>query len=351
MSLERILVVYNEPILPETHPDYVSEVEVLDNVEAVIELVGEAGYAVERLGITSDPQALIDGVRSHRPDAIVNLFEGTADNNASEMYAAGIFEWLGVPYTGCPFPTLMLARSKHMAKRLFQGDGLPTAPFLVFEPGQAPITDCPLNFPVIVKPAQQDASVGVEQKSVVTNLASLNARVAYLTEQFGQTVIVEEFIFGRELTVALVEMPDLRLLPGTEVVFPNGGPGYWPILSYDAKWTKGSTEYETTDYHFKAELTADLAAQIEHSAKRAFRLLGCRDYARVDFRIRESDNKPLILELNPNPDFAPDRALSNNLWAAGLTHTEFTLQMVRNALARGKAGRTGRYSSLDRAAS
>ena len=351
MSLERILVVYNEPVLPETHPDYISEVEVLDNVEAVLEVIGEAGYAVDRLGITSDPQALIEGVRGYAPDAIVNLFEGTADNNATEMYAAGILEWLGVPYTGCPFPTLLLARSKHMAKRLFQGEGLPTAPFLVFEPGQEPLAECPLKFPVIVKPAQQDASVGVDQLSVATDLAGLNDRVLFLTEQFGQPVIVEEFIFGRELTVALVEMPDLRLLPGTEVVFPVGGPGYWPILSYDAKWTKGSTEYETTDYHFKAELSGELAVQIEQSAKRAFRLLGCRDYARVDFRIRTGDNKPFILELNPNPDFAPDRALSNNLWAAGLTHTEFTLQIVRNALARGKVARTSRYTSLDRQAS
>ena len=266
------------------------------------------------------------------------------------MYAAGILEWLGVPYTGCPFPTLLLARSKHMAKRLFQGEGLPTAPFLVFEPGHPPLAECPLTFPVIVKPAQQDASVGVDQRSVATDLAGLNARVLFLTEQFGQPVIVEEFIFGRELTVALVEMPDLRLLPGTEVVFPEAGPGYWPILSYDAKWTKGSAEYETTDYHFKTELSGELGAEIEQSAKRAFRLLGCRDYARVDFRIREGDNKPFILELNPNPDFAPDRALSNNLWAAGLTHGEFTLQIVRNALARGKAGRTSRYISLDRQA-
>src|SRR3569623_1892619 len=168
----------------------------------------------------------------------------------------------------------------HMAKRLFLGEGLPTAPFFVFEPGQTPLAECPLKFPVIVKPAQQDASGGIGQQSVATDLDGLNDRVLYLTEQFGQPAIVEEFIFGRELTVALVEMPDLRLLPGTEVVFPQAGPGYWPLLSYDAKWTKGSAEYETTDYHFKAELSPELAAEIERSAKRTFRLLGARAYAR-----------------------------------------------------------------------
>ena len=77
---------------------------------------------------------------------------------------------------------------------------------------------------------------------------------------------------------------------------------------------------------------------------RAFRLLGCRDYARVDFRIRKGDDQPIVLELNPNPDFAPDRALANNLWAGGLSHTEFTVQLARNALARKGAASAARYA-------
>ncbi len=339
MTRERVLVLYNEPVLPEDHPDYISEIEVLDNVEAVQEVLLAAGFDASAFPAASDPQHLIDGLRQARPDAVVNLFEGTADNNATELYAAGVLEWLGIPYTGCPFQTLVLARSKHLAKRLFLAEGLPTAPFFVVEAGL--VKDCPLTFPVIVKPAQQDASVGVEQKSVATNLTELNARVQFLLEQFGQPVIVEEFIFGRELTVALAEMPDLRMLPGTEVIFPEAGPDYWPILSYDAKWSKESHEYNATDYHFKAELSPELSAKIDDCARRAFRLLGCRDYARVDFRIR--GEQPYVLELNPNPDFAPDRAFANNLWAAGLSHAEFTVQMVRNALARGGSQVAPRY--------
>ncbi len=338
---ERILVLYNDPVLPEDHPDYTSEVEVMDNVLAVSEALARAGFEVDQLGATSDPQFLLSELRQRRPDAVVNLFEGTPDNNASELYAAGLLEWLGISYTGCPFQTLVLARSKHLAKRLFLAEGIPTAPFFVAE--HAPLSHCPLTFPVIIKPAQQDASVGVDQNSVATDLEGLNRRVGYLIEQFGGPVLVEEFIFGRELTVALVEMPDLRLLPGTEVVFPEPGPGYWPILSYDAKWKRGSMEFEATDYHFKANLPPELAAQIEAHARKAFRLLGCRDYARVDFRIRGSDGQPFVLELNPNPDFAPDRALANNLWAGGLTHDEFTAQIVRNALARRNQAPPERY--------
>src|SRR5687768_13671952 len=131
MSRQRVLILYNEPVLPEDHPDWMAEVEVLDNVEAVEQVLSEAGFSVTTFGATSDPQHLLDGLRQQQPDVVVNLFEGTADNNASEMYAAGLLEWLGVPYTGCPFHTLVVARSKHLAKRLFQAEGLPTAPFLV----------------------------------------------------------------------------------------------------------------------------------------------------------------------------------------------------------------------------
>jgi D-alanine-D-alanine ligase len=133
--------------------------------------------------------------------------------------------------------------------------------------------------------------------------------------------------------MALVAMPELRALPMTEVVFLENQPGYWPILSYDAKWSKTSVEYNITDYHFGAQIAPELAGRMEAMARKAFRLLGARDYARVDFRVRGDEF--FLLELNPNPDFAPDRALANNLWAAGITHAEFVRQMVRNALTRG----------------
>jgi D-alanine-D-alanine ligase len=338
---ERIVILYNEPVLPEEHPDYLCEAAVLHNVEAVQNALVAAGYEVARLGVSNDPQKLLGGLRDHKPDAVVNLFEGTADNNASELYACGLLEWLNVPYTGCPFHTLVLARSKHLAKRLFLAEGLPTAPFFVVETG--PVSACPINFPVILKPAQQDASVGVEQSSVATNLDELNRRATYLLEQFGGPVLVEEFIVGREVTVALVEMPDLRLLPATEAVFPDAGPGYWPILTYEAKWVQGSAEFDTTAYHFNAQMTPELAELVHDSARKAFRLLGCRDYARVDFRIRAGDGQPFILELNPNPDFTPDCALANNLEAAGIDHATFAVQLVRNTLARGGPATTQRY--------
>jgi D-alanine-D-alanine ligase len=343
---EKILILYNEPVLPENHPDYTSEIELWDTIEAVEAVLRGDGYNVELFAGPNDPVEFLRGVQEAAPDAIVNLYEGSGEDNATELYAAGILEWLRVPYTGCPFHTLVLARSKHHAKRIFMADGLPTAPYLVAE--SAPVTHCPLKFPVILKPTQQDASIGITQESVASDLESLNRKLKWMLEEFAQPVLVEEFIFGRELTVALVEMPELMVLPGTEVIFPSDPPeGYWPILSYKAKWDKHSMEFNATDYHFKADLAPELLTRIHEVARRAFRLLGCRDYARVDFRIRQGDDQPFVLELNPNPDFAPNRALSNNLWAAGLTTEEFIRNLVRRALSRRGPPSAARYRQRD----
>src|SRR5262245_44129250 len=97
---ERVLILYNEPVLSSDHPDYAAEAGVLWSVSAVADVLVPAGYEIDRLGITSDPQALLSGLREKKPDVVVNLFEGTQDNNASELYVAGLLEWLGISYTG-----------------------------------------------------------------------------------------------------------------------------------------------------------------------------------------------------------------------------------------------------------
>jgi D-alanine-D-alanine ligase len=199
---------------------------------------------------------------------------------------------------------------------------------------ESPVPECGLEWPVIVKPAQQDASVGLDQGSVVTDQGRLNERVGFLLRTYGPPVLVEEFIPGRELNVALVEAPDLRTLPISEVLFVDKDPAYWPIVTYDAKWKPGSRDYEATPPRYPAEVSPRLAERLGVLARRAFRLLGCRDYARVDFRVRPS-GKPYLLEVNPNPDFNPTAGLAGGLSSAGLTHAQFTVDLVRAALARG----------------
>jgi D-alanine-D-alanine ligase len=335
----RILVLHNQPVLPEDHPDADSEHEVLSTAEFVRQTLTEAGYDVCTVGVSRDPAVLLKKLRDLRPDAVFNLFEGLADFGDTEAHVAGLLEWLEIPYTGCPYPTLCLARSKHLTKHLLAGAGLPTAKFFVAL--DVPVEDCPLGWPVIVKPAAEDASVGLDQGSVVTNLERLNERIASLLDNYGPPVLIEEFIRGREFNVGLIETAELRVLPVSEILFIDKDPDFWPIVTYDAKWKPGSRDYEATPPKYPAHVSPRLRSKLETLAKRAFHLLGCRDYARVDFRVRGS--KPFILEVNPNPDFSPTAGLAGGLESAGISHAQFTIDLVQRALARGgKASATVR---------
>jgi len=329
-----ILVLYNRPILPGDHPDAESERSVVDVAENVGEVLKGAGYRIALLGLREDPRQLIDELRRLKPAAVFNLHEGSSDNGETEVYVAGILEWLGVPFTGSPSQTLSVARSKPLAKALMIGAGLPTPASFIVE--RLPLPCVPTDWPVIVKPALQDASLGVDQESVVTNVRQLESRVAYVLEEYGPPVLVEEFIDGRELNIALVEDPELRCLPASEILFQQG-PGTWPILTYAGKWRTDSAEFIKTPPRCPADISPRLAERVNELALAAYRLLRCRDYARVDFRVRASD-KPYILEVNPNPDISPGAGFARCLAADGVSLAEFILHLSRRALVRAIVG-------------
>jgi D-alanine-D-alanine ligase len=327
-----VLVLYNQPVLPLGHPDAESEHEIIETADVVCGHLRAAGFEVSRLGVERDPDQLLSYLRRQAPNVVFNLFEGLADHCETEAVVAGLLDWLGIPYTGSPYHTLCIARDKTKTKYLLQGAGLPTPGFFAVE--RLPVPPCTLQWPVIVKPAKQDASIGLDQGSVVTDQERLEARAAYLLDTYGPPVLVEEFIRGRELNVAMIEAPDLRLLPISEILFVKKQAGYWPIVTYDAKWKPGSRDYEATPPRYPATVSSRLAEKLAELAMRAFHLLGCRDYARVDFRVRGA--RPYILEVNPNPCYAPSGGLAGGLHSAGITHAQFTLDLVQAALARGQ---------------
>lgn len=341
MPPHRVLVLYNEPVLPEDHPDYESEYEVVETADVVAMALTTAGFGVTPFGVGRDPSVLISGLREHKPDVVFNLFEGAADHGHTEAYVAGILEWLGISFTGSPAQALWLAREKHMAKYLLAGAGLPTPEFMVVE--RLPVAECKLGWPVIVKPALQDASVGIDQNSVVTSQRQLEERVCYIMRKYGPPVLVERFVCGREFNVSLVEKPDpasgttipaLTTLPVSEIQFLDGdGSNFWPLVTYDAKWHPDSRDFKATPPRFPGDLRPDFIAELTTIARRAFRLIGCRDYARIDFR-SDAAGKPYILEVNPNPCISPLAGLASSLEHAGQTHASFVVGLVQTALAR-----------------
>src|SRR5262249_17764899 len=156
-------------------------------------------------------------------------------------------------------------------KMLFRAAGLTTPEFQVIDSLPAPT--CRLRWPVILKPASEDASVGLDQGSVVTDQTSFARRAAWLFEQFQAPGLAEEFIAGRELNVGLKEGAELQILPISEIVFSGGD--RWPIVTYDAKWAYGSVDDLSTVPRCPADVDPALAERIGQAALRAFRLTGC----------------------------------------------------------------------------
>ena len=339
MNLD-VLVLHNQPLLPDGHPEAESEREILETAEHACAALAGAEFRVERLAVGRDLGPLLGALR-RRPDVVVNLFEGlaSAEDAGSEAAVAALLEWHGLPFTGSPAPTIALTRSKPLSKFVLHGAGLPTPDFMVLDglpEGPLGLGSClgrgTLRWPVIVKPAHQDASAGIDQGSVVTRRDSLRKRVALLLERFGPPVLVEQYVEGRELTVAVVEVPELQALPVSEFVFKPRA-GAWPIVTYDAKWRVGSRDFQHTPFCERAVVTPELERRLHELAVRAYRVLGLRDYGRVDFRVTDA-GEPFILEVNANPDLSPQAALADGLIAAGTSHAEFVARLVRHALDR-----------------
>ncbi len=326
-----VLVLYNAPTLPPEDPDALAERGAIDTARQVAEALRAAGYRVRQLGITDDPASVLVAFREEKPEVVFNLFEGIARDGHTEAYAIGLLEWLGVPYTGCPFLATVIAHDKPRAKQLLGVAGLPTPAYMAVD--RLPVPACTLRWPVIVKPGREDASVGLDQGSVVQNAKDLAARVELLMTRYGPPVLVEEYVDGREISVSLIERPDLQVLPLAEIMF-RPGPGMWPIVTYEAKWSTGSREDLATLPRCPADVEAGLAERLRSMAREAFALFECRDYARVDFRINRQ-GEPLILEVNPNPDFHPSAGLANALRAGGVSYGQFAVDLVRQAIARG----------------
>ena len=336
MSKPRVLVLYNQPVLPPDHPDHAAEIDVVETVGEVVDSLPPEQYVVDQFAYARDPQLLLRKLADWRPDAVFNLFEGEADRSETEIYNAALLEWAGVPFTGAGSFGQAIARDKIRTKYLLQGAGIPTPPFQVVD--RPPAGPWPHPWPAIVKPAYQDASIGIDQQSVVTSQAELVARVAHVFDRFGGPALVEQFIPGREVLLHLYDDPaDGRLVvtPAAEIVFEfTPDQGLWPIYSYPGKWDPESAEYLGSRTVGGVVLPSPLRERAVEMCEAAYRLVGLRDYARLDLRVTPA-GEPYVIEVNPNPHLN-SVVLVDSLKPLGIDFDGFILLLVENALKRRK---------------
>ncbi|HEV2971738.1 MAG TPA: hypothetical protein VGY55_17300 [Pirellulales bacterium] len=337
-----VAILFNDPTLPREHPDYAQEAGVLESVEAFRTALRAAGHGVREVGVRDSIAPLLDSLSAERPDVIVNLCEGFAGQTAGEAHLAAVLELSGIPYTGSPPECLALVRDKARTKWLLRGAGLPTAPFVRLNPGELfarePFSTWLSAGPLFVKPASEDASLGIGPDSVVTDWESLERQVETVSRQYG-SVLVEQFIDGREFNVGVIALPNVECLPLAEIEFRTDASSRWPIVTYEGKWSAGSAADRATPVRCPADAKPVLAGSIRAAALTAYQVTGCRDYARVDLRVDRSGNI-FILEVNANPDAGPNAGLARALAAAGIEYESFIERLIETAAARGVSAQT-----------
>ncbi|HEX3997259.1 MAG TPA: hypothetical protein VHX65_01795 [Pirellulales bacterium] len=333
-----IIILYNQPARSPGHPAYDQEAGVLESVAAFRSALLAAGHAVGEFALADSLSDLIDAVESRRPDVIVNFCEEFGGTTAGEIYVAGLLETFKIPYTGSPPECLALGRDKARAKWLMSGAGLPTAPFVRVgrdEPLPAKqLMDWLAEGPLFVKPASEDASLGIDHDSVATDWPAVERQTAMITDGFG-AALIERYIDGREFNIGVVALPEPRVLPLAEIEFQLGGPLRWPIVTYQGKWDMEGVEDRATQARCPAEVEPALGQVIADAARRAFCLLGCRDYARVDMRVDRA-GRIFVLEVNANPDAGPRAGLAKALRAGGIEYDDFVCRVVDTAAKRGR---------------
>lgn len=328
----RVAVLFNAPVLPAGHPDAVSESDVVAVAQAVAGALHGAGFEPTLVAAAPPVSRLVDDLLQARADVVFNLIEGFGGQSGGEAHITALLELLGLPYTGCPPEAQAVCHHKGWTKALLKGLGLPTARFSVLEPGD-PLPDLLDLGPVIVKPEAEDASLGIEQASVVITEANLAARIDWVRSRYGPRVLLESYLPGPEYNLGVLALPEPAALPVAEVVYQVES-GTWPILTYGAKWAEGSAEDRASPIRCPAQIEQDLAGRLSDLAVAAFRATGCADYVRVDFRL-DDRGEPMILEVNPNPDIGPSAGWARALRASDRDYAATLGALARQAIARG----------------
>ena len=312
----------------------IEESNPIEEFEVLVTKLNEIGFEAYSLNIQDNIELITEKITEEKPDVVFNFVEIFNDNARLEMNVAGVLELMQIPYTGSGPITLANCQNKTFVKRLLKSAGLPTPEFILFEKDNYNY-DGSLNFPLIVKPAYEDASTGIENESIVNDEISLQERLKYIYTEHNQPALVEEFIDGRELNVSIMGNENPVVFPISEIDFSKMPGELYHIVSYQAKWEPEHIAYHKTRPICPAKLPKGVTAYVQEIALKAYKLLEVRDYARVDIRLSK-DNKPYILEVNPNPHIDEGVGFMRSAEAYGLPYEEALKRIIMLAYERGK---------------
>ncbi|RJQ74163.1 MAG: hypothetical protein C4519_17095 [Desulfobacteraceae bacterium] len=293
-------------------PDLVT---VMESVRAMKTALQEEGHPVVDLPVSSTDLCKILKPFDPNNYIVFNWCEEVFGIPRSDVMVAQTLEDLKFSYTGSPPAILSLSWDKTAVKRLFQKHDIATPSWQVFSSPRAEDWDC---FPAIVKPAFEHCSNGITAEAVVLNAKELNERIAFVLETFQQPALVEDFIDGREFHVTLWGNGKVEMLPAAEMDFSALDNIRDRLCTFESKFIPGSMHYEKIEMRIPAVLDEQETRQLKRTAMLAYKVMGCRDYARIDLRLRNGTF--FVLDINPNADITPDTSLAYAAEAAGLSY-------------------------------
>ena len=342
-----VLVLYNQigedeyekmkTVDPETL-DFVPEynINAISTVSEEYKAIGNAlakeGFDVRIQNVQDDIRVLSLLLRRQPPDVIFNLMEFFHDSQYLESSVAGLFDLYKIPYTGCSSFSLSLCLRKGLTKQILLANGVPTPKFSILHEPKINKRHG-LKYPLIVKPAREDASTGVDKNSVVYNYLGLKKLIKRMFVEHAPPILVEEYIEGREFHISILGNDPPVVLPPLEYDFselPNDHPN---IITYNAKWNPLDESFHRIHSICPAKLPKTQVKKIEKVSLAAYAAMSCRDYARLDIRIGK-DNTVYVLEVNPNPDLSDGVSFMESAEKIGLSFSQTLAKIVGFALDR-----------------
>ncbi|MEP6999306.1 MAG: ATP-grasp domain-containing protein [bacterium] len=310
---------------------------VLTQIESALRALG---HDPTRVSVAAEVEPVIAALRAVDPSLVFNLAESFDGKSALESNVAALLNLIGLRYTGSSPAALLMAGDKSLTKKMLSFHKILTPQFAtVYRGALDHVGD--LTFPLIVKPPQEDASLGITSKSVVRDIRELLGTMDALQREFQSPVLVEEFVDGREFYVGVLGNVNPVGLPVIELDFSAFPPDRPKVASWEAKWGEGGTgaagetgeEFAGTRSVFPTDVPAELLARMQAVAVEAFNALRLRDYGRVDLRVTAAE-EIYVIEVNPNCYLESTGEFSRAAAEAGITHDALIARIIELAQGR-----------------
>lgn len=339
----RVLVLHNADFTTsiENAPK-VANRDVLNAAQEITQALASRGHFVQMKGIDlGDLPGLIADLMRDPPDVVFNLCESLGQKDSNELVVPVILDALDIPYTGSDALALGIALKKEKTALYLKNAGICTPDSMVFYPDSLDTADIDdklqlftmEKYPLIVKPAWQNASIGIDANSVVLDESELRKQMLALFQHRKEPVLVEQYIYGKELNVSFVGNP-ASILPIYEIDFTGYPRKNYPVVCYKSKWEPSSIEYKTTRPRL-AELPKKLIEKVEETVFRVINLLDLYDYGRVDIRLSK-EGTPYVIDINPNCDLSSQAGFAKAAASAGATYAQLIEVIVNLSMERKK---------------